>query len=107
MEESIFESLGQSLAGKNEWVSTGILVLAHESLHSSPEASEVDLASTLGFPPTGKPISYDISSEVSNFSNIFEIKFRISHTNIFEIKFRISHTVFLFRRCTGSQLHTI
>ena len=53
MEESTFEALGESLAGKNEWVSSGILVQVHESLDVISEATEVDLASTIGFDQVG------------------------------------------------------
>jgi hypothetical protein len=50
MEESTLDALGESLAGNNEWISRGIQVQAHESIDPNSEATEVDLASTIGFP---------------------------------------------------------
>jgi hypothetical protein len=61
MDESTLEALGQSLAGDNEWVSSGILVQAHESIDPGSEAIEVDIASTLGFAQAQN------RSSVSNF----------------------------------------
>jgi hypothetical protein len=76
MEESTLEALGKSLAGTNEWVSTGILVEVHDSIDSSSEATEVDIASTMGFAQVGGRIAFD-ETGVSNFrilcsNHIFE-----------------------------------
>jgi hypothetical protein len=54
MDESTLESLGESLAGNNEWVSSGILVQVHESIDPISQATQVDLASTLGFAHVGR-----------------------------------------------------
>jgi CHASE3 domain sensor protein len=62
MEESIFEALAQSLAAKNKWVATDIMVQVHESIDPGSEAIEVDIASTIGL-FHGK---VDFSSDVSN-----------------------------------------
>jgi hypothetical protein len=96
MEESItLDALGESLAGNNEWISRGIQVQAHESIDPNSEATEVDLASTIGFPrersgsatttTTGVIVGvsifrilfsnlvfeFDILNRVSNFSHGF------------------------------------
>jgi hypothetical protein len=67
MEESTLQALGKSLAGNNEWVSSGIMVQVHESIDPSSEATEVDIASTIGFAQGRSRLQFDISSSVSNF----------------------------------------
>jgi hypothetical protein len=91
MEESAFEALGTSLAAQNEWISSGILVQAHESIDPSSEASEVDIASTMGFPQVKRGTLFDLSNEASDFSNfVFGFAFRILSSNLsFEFEFRI------------------
>lgn len=49
MDESALEALGKSPAGNNEWVSSGVMVQAHESIDNRSEATEIDIASTIGF----------------------------------------------------------
>jgi hypothetical protein len=66
MEESTIKALGESLAANNEWVSSGILVLVHESIDPSSEATEVYIASTIGLPRLNNGLAFDISSEVTN-----------------------------------------
>jgi hypothetical protein len=81
MDESTLEALGESLAGNNEWVSTGILVQVHEFIDPCSEATEIDIASTMGLlEAKGGRFSFD-KTGVSNirilFSNlIFEFDFR-------------------------------
>ena len=53
MEESTLEALGESLASNNEWISSGIMVQAHESIDPSSVATEVDIASTIGWKGSG------------------------------------------------------
>jgi hypothetical protein len=70
MDESTFEALGESIASKNEWVSSGAMVHVHESIDPSSEVTEVDIAGTLGSSVTnGRAL--DLSYEVCNFSNLF------------------------------------
>ena len=89
MEESALEALGKSLAGNNEWVSTGILVEVHDSIDSSSEATEVDIASTMGFAQAGGRIAFD-ETGVSNFRLIIESCVRTIFSNlVFELYFRI------------------
>jgi hypothetical protein len=57
MEESTLDALGASLAGNNEGVSNGILVQVHELIDPCSEATEVDIASTIGFGQVGSRIS--------------------------------------------------
>jgi hypothetical protein len=65
MDECTFKALGASLAGTNEWVSSGVLVQVHESIDPSSEAIEVDIASTLGLRvEMGKGKAVNLSSEV-------------------------------------------
>jgi hypothetical protein len=67
MEEStIMGALGASLAGNKEWVSNGILVQVHELIDPCSEATEVDIASTIGLLQLGSRISFD-KTGVSNF----------------------------------------
>jgi hypothetical protein len=87
MEESAFEALGTSLASQNEWISSGILVQAHESIDPGSEASGVDVVSTMGFPQVRRGMAFDLSDlskEASDFSNLvfasdsnFGFEFRI------------------------------
>jgi hypothetical protein len=58
MEESTLDALGASLADNNEWVSNGILVQVHELIDPCSEATEVDIASTIGFGQVGGLISF-------------------------------------------------
>jgi hypothetical protein len=59
MEESTLEALGESLAGNNDWVvSNGILVQVNELIDPCSEATEVDIASTIGLLQVGSHISF-------------------------------------------------
>ena len=94
MEESTFEALGESLAGNDEWTSTGMLVQVHELIDPCSEAAELDVASILG--DQAHHSALDLSSEVIHMFRIyfaclfFEFTFRtyFSHL-IFAFKFRI------------------
>jgi hypothetical protein len=80
MEESTLDALGESLAGNNEWISRGIQVQAHESIDPNSEATEVDLASTIGFPRerSSSATTNGVIVGVSLFSNfVFAFCFRI------------------------------
>ncbi len=71
MEESTLEALGESLAGNNEWVvSNDILVQVNELIDPCSEATEVDIASTIGLLQLGSRISFD-KTGVSNFWILF------------------------------------
>jgi hypothetical protein len=87
MEESTLEALGESVTGNNEWVSTGILVQVHESIDTSSEATEVDIASTIGFTRRG---NYCLPFDKAGVSN-FRIRIRFSN-----FYFKVSNFLHIF-----------
>jgi hypothetical protein len=75
MEESTLDALGASLAGNNECVSNGILVQVHELIDPCSEATEVDIASTIGFGQVGSCISFAKTGTVYWFPATYNLNY--------------------------------